>query len=82
MIDQKLESAFANMVLKVLPNHKGVEDAVCYPFAEFIANIFEHSLSDRGYVFALLSHKKHMCIVDRGRGLAKTYEDELGYKFR
>lgn len=48
-------------------------------FAEFVANIFDHSLSDRGYVFAQYYPIKgylDMCVLDRGRGLRRSYKEE------
>jgi len=78
----KLESAFVDMIFKVLPDHSSVRAAVHYPLAEFIDNIFEHSRSDRGYIFAQYYPTKNyldMCVVDRGRGFAKTYKEERNY---
>ena len=74
-----IEAKFVEMVHKVLPKYQGVKDAVSYPLAEFVANIFDHSLSDKGYVFAQYYPFKgylDMCVLDRGRGLRRSYKEE------
>ena len=67
------------MVYKILGNTKGTENAIYYPVAEFVSNIFDHSKKDEGFVFGQLYQNKNfldMCIVDNGRGLANAYKEE------
>ncbi|MDP2655978.1 MAG: ATP-binding protein [bacterium] len=79
----RLETLFSNMVLKVLGTSKA-SSAVYYPISELVTNIIEHSKVEEGYMFGQYYPKKNyldICIVDRGRGLAGSYSDELGLAF-
>ncbi|MCX5667374.1 MAG: hypothetical protein NTY34_03565 [Candidatus Omnitrophica bacterium] len=76
---ERLETLFLEMIYKILGNTKGTENAIYYPVAEFISNIFDHSKKDEGFVFGQLYQSKNfldMCIVDNGRGLANAYKEE------
>lgn len=80
--NEKLTSCFTEMIYKIFERTKGIKDAVDYPLTELVANIFEHSKSASGYVFAQFYPKKKyldICIVDTGRGLAKSYNEEVGF---
>lgn len=51
-----------------------------YPITELVANIFQHSKRDEGWLFGQIYRKKKffdLCIIDRGRGLKKAYKEEL-----
>ena len=81
---EKLETAFAEMVYKVLKPSAQVRDAIYYPLTELVDNIFEHSKADEGYVLAQYYPNKDfvdLCIVDRGRGIAASYKEERGLDF-
>jgi len=76
---ERLETLFLEMIYKILGNTKGTENAIYYPVAEFVSNIFDHSKKDEGFVFGQLYQNKNfldMCIVDSGRGLANAYKEE------
>ena len=76
---ERLETLFLEMIYKILGNTKGAENAIYYPVAEFVSNIFDHSRKDEGFVFGQLYQNKNfldMCIVDNGRGLATAYKEE------
>lgn len=76
---ERLESLFSMMVYKSLKAMPGTQNAVYYPITELVTNIFEHSKKDRGWIFAQFYPKKNfldLCILDRGRGLAKSYLEE------
>ncbi len=76
---ERLETLFLEMIYKILGNTKGTENAIYYPVAEFVSNIFDHSKKDEGFVFGQLYQSKNfldMCIVDNGRGLANAYKEE------
>ena len=76
---ERLETLFLEMIYKILGNTKGTENAIYYPVAEFVSNIFDHSKKDEGFVFGQLYQSKNfldMCIVDNGRGLANAYKAE------
>lgn len=80
---ERLESLFSKMVYKILGSVQGAQSAVYYPITELVTNIFEHSKENKGFVFGQFYPKKNyldICIVDRGRGLAKTYLEEKGLK--
>src|SRR5258708_905581 len=77
----KLETLFVEMIYKILAPTEGARDAIYYPILELVTNIFEHSKNDEGYVFGQFYPKKQyvdICIVDPGRGLSKSYLEELG----
>jgi len=76
---ENLETIFSNMIFKLLGSVPGIKSAVYQPIAELVTNIFEHSKNDNGFIFGQYYPNKQfldICIVDRGRGLAKTYEEE------
>jgi len=76
---ERLETIFLEMIYKILGNTKGTENAIYYPVAEFVSNIFDHSKKDEGFVFGQLYQSKNfldMCIVDNGRGLSTAYKEE------
>ena len=78
---EQLESLFSGMILKVLDSVLGTSNAVYYPIAELVTNIFEHSKQKSGFIFGQFYPKKNyldICIADRGRGFAATYKQELG----
>ncbi len=76
---ERLESLFADMVLKIMDAVPGTQSSIYYPMSELVANIFDHSNAGKGFIFGQYYPKKEyldICIVDRGRGLSKTYADE------
>jgi len=81
---ESLESAFSKMIKDVSQTDEGAIDALYYPITELITNIFEHSQADVGFVFGQYYPKKRyldICIVDAGRGMAKSYEIEKQLKY-
>lgn len=75
---EDLEGMFSGMIYKLLGSTPGIQSAIYQPIAELVTNIFEHSGDDRGFIFGQYYPSKKfldICIVDRGRGLAKTYEE-------
>ena len=48
---ERLEALFAEKIYKTLGNIPGAQNAICYPIAELVTNIFEHSKKDMGFVF-------------------------------
>ena len=61
----------------------GAQNAVCYPIAELVTNIFEHSKKDTGFIFGQFYPNKNyldICIVDCGRGFSGAYREEKGLK--
>jgi hypothetical protein len=77
---ENLESMFSGLVYKLLGSIPGVKNAVYYPIAELVTNIFEHSKDNVGFVFGQYYPNKEyldICIVDTGRGLAQAYKDEM-----
>jgi len=80
---ERLGALFMEKTYKMLGNVSGAQNAICYPIAELVTNIFEHSKKDVGFVFGQLYPTKNyldICIVDCGRGFATTYEEEKGLK--
>ena len=78
---ERLESLFSEKIYNILGNVSGAQNAVCYPIAELVTNIFEHSKKDSGFIFGQFYPTKNyldICIVDCGRGFAKTYKEEKG----
>ncbi len=83
---ERLESLFSHMIIKILAaSHiSGAASAVYYPITELITNVIEHSHAEGGLVFAQFYPKKKyldLCIVDRGRGLAAAYREEIGVQY-
>jgi len=77
----KLETLFQEKISEILGNIKGAESAISYPITELVTNIFEHSKKDVGFICAQIYPSKQyldICIVDCGRGFAKTYKEERG----
>jgi len=80
---ERLEALFAERIYETLGNVSGAQNAVCYPIAELVTNIFEHSKKDVGFIFGQFYPTKSyldICIVDCGRGFAATYKEEKGLK--
>ena len=81
---EKLQAQFEHMILQVLQPAPGAASAIYYPISELVTNIFDHSNSSVGYIFGQYYSTKNfldLCIVDTGRGLAKTYLEEKGLDF-
>lgn len=79
----RLETCFQDMIYKIIGEVPKTKDAVVYPIMELVGNIFHHSEEKQGYIFGQFYSNKNfldICIVDNGRGLTKTYNDELGLK--
>ncbi len=82
---EKLESAFSQLIFDTIQAVPNSSSAIHYPISELVTNIFDHSQSDEGWIFAQWYPAKgflDLCIVDRGRGLAATYKEELGMSLR
>jgi len=78
---ERLEGLFSAMVYKTVNKLEtaGIQSAIYYPIAELVANIFDHSKEDKGFIFGQFYPSKNfldICIVDRGRGLALAYKQE------
>lgn len=77
---ERLESMFATIVFKALDKTPpGTSNVIYHPISELVTNIFEHSQQNTGHLFGQLYPKKNyldICIVDGGRGLQKTYQEE------
>lgn len=77
---EKLESMFATIIYKAMDKTpSGTSNAIYQPISELVTNIFEHSEQNIGYIFGQLYPSKNyldICIVDRGRGLQRTYLEE------
>jgi len=77
----RLESLFQTMVYKNFGSISGAQNAIYYPISELVTNIFEHSKRNEGFVFGQFYPTKRyldICVVDRGRGLRKAYQQEKG----
>lgn len=82
---EKLESAFSQLVIDTIQAIPESLSAIHYPISELVTNIFDHSHSEQGWIFAQWYPTKgflDLCIVDRGRGLAATYKEEMGVSLR
>lgn len=80
---ERLEALFSEKIYEILGNVSGAQNAVCYPIAELVTNIFEHSKKDTGFIFGQFYPTKDyldICIIDCGRGFAATYREEKGLK--
>lgn len=80
---ERLAALFTDLVFNILGAVEGTRNAVYYPIAELVTNIFEHSKRDSGFVFGQFYPKKNyldICITDRGRGLAAAYFQEKKLK--
>jgi len=78
---ERLESAFLHLLTNAIGDVPGSRNAIYYPTSELTTNIFDHSQSDTGWILAQWYPAKKfldLCIVDCGRGLARTYQQELG----
>ncbi len=74
-------SVFSNLVLKAVGLKSGLGNPIVYTISELTTNIFEHSKQKEGYIFAQFYPQKgflDLCIIDRGRGLARAYQEENG----
>lgn len=80
---ERLEASFAKLVYKNLNTTiEGTKNAIYYPISELVTNIFEHSNQNEGYIFGQFYPNKNyldICIVDRGRGLRKTYKEDKDF---
>lgn len=77
---ERLESAFLQLLSNTINEVPGSRNAIYYPISELTTNIFDHSQSDTGWIAAQWYPNKSfldLCIVDRGRGLAATYLQEM-----
>ncbi len=80
---ERLEALFSEKIYETLGNIPGAQNAVCYPIAELVTNIFEHSKKDTGFIFGQFYPNKNyldICIVDCGRGFAGAYKEEKNLK--
>ena len=78
---ERLESTFLHLLTNVIKEVPGSRNAIYYPISELTTNIFDHSKANTGWILAQWYPNKKfldLCIVDRGRGLAATYQEELG----
>jgi anti-sigma regulatory factor (Ser/Thr protein kinase) len=78
---ERMEALFSEKIYETLGSISGAQNAICYPIAELVTNIFEHSKKNLGFIFAQFYPKKNyldVCIVDCGRGFARTYKEEKG----
>lgn len=78
---EQLESLFSALVYKTINKAgiKGITNSIYYPITELVANIFEHSKQNKGFIFGQFYQNINsldICIVDRGRGLATAYQEE------
>lgn len=76
---ERLETMFAQMIVRTIDSVDGARNAIYYPISELVTNIFEHSNQNMGFIFAQWYPNKNyldICIVDCGRGLAQAYKDE------
>ena len=74
---ERLEELFSQLVYRQLNPKVSSKQAVYYPIGELVTNIFEHSQSDRGFLFGQYYSKNEcldICILDRGIGIAASYE--------
>ena len=82
---EKLGSMFSDIIYKALDKTPtGTRNAIYQPISELVTNIFEHSKQNAGYIFGQLYPPKNyldICVVDRGRGLQKTYTEEKKLEF-
>ncbi|KPJ56141.1 hypothetical protein AMJ49_05525 [Parcubacteria bacterium DG_74_2] len=80
---ERLEALFSEKIYEILGSVSGAQNAVCYPIAELVTNIFEHSKKDVGFIFGQFYPTKNyldICIIDCGRGFAAAYKEEKGLK--
>jgi hypothetical protein len=80
---EKVLYCFLNLIYKTIGDIPGTKDAIFYPILELVNNIFEHSRKDYGFIFGQIYHQKKyldLCILDRGRGLTQSYEQEKDIK--
>lgn len=82
---ERLESMFATILYNQLKtSFTGIRNAIYYPIGELVTNIFEHSHQNTGFLFAQSYPKKDyldICIVDRGRGLQRSYQEDKNVIF-
>lgn len=80
---QKLIDAFLSLFDHLVAPIEGKKNAIYYPISELVANIIEHSHTEKGFVFGQYYPKKgflDVAIVDCGRGLAQSFQKEKGVK--
>lgn len=81
---ERLENCFQEMVHKKVDPGEIAANAILYPIAELVTNIFEHSKKNKGWVFAQWYERKEyldLCVLDRGRGLAESYKQEKNLNY-
>lgn len=82
---ERIEGLFSELIYKNIGSIDGSKSAIVYPILELVNNIFEHSKSDKGFIFGQNYPQKNyldVCIADRGRGLTKAYEEENNLKLK
>lgn len=75
---ERLETMFAQLIIKVIGSVEGSRNALYYPITELVTNIFEHSGQNVGFIFGQWYPSKDyldICIADCGRGLAQAYKE-------
>lgn len=78
---EKMTTQFLQIINTVLNPAPGSANALSYPVAELIDNVFEHSKKDFGFIFGQYYKSKNfleICICDTGRGIAGSYFQEEG----
>lgn len=77
---EEIISCFVNLIDKLIGKIPNTQNAVFQPIFELVSNIFEHSKRDFGMILGQTFPKKgclEICIIDRGRGLAASYKQEM-----
>jgi hypothetical protein len=80
----KIFDCFLDLIYKIIGEVAGAKTAMFYPLTELTNNIFEHSKSKIGFLFGQsFDHKKclDICIVDKGRGIKRSYKEEKGLNY-
>lgn len=80
---ERIEGIFSELIYTNIGAIYGAKSAIIYPILELVNNIFEHSKSDVGFIFGQNYPQKEyldICIIDRGRGVRKAYEEENDLK--
>ncbi len=80
----KMTYSFLDIIWQFIKDNKNIKNALYYPIGEFVNNIFEHSKKNIGCVFAQEfpeSNSIEICIADSGRGIKKSYKEELNLDF-
>lgn len=78
---ERLTDAFEKLILSQLgPLPEGGKAAISYSIGEITTNILEHSKQEMGWMLGQFYEKKgylDICILDSGRGLSRSYKEEL-----